>query len=118
MAEPLNPPHPAKDAWRVEQGGALLYSLCSWRSQRRPAIPPTPPKSQHNSVILLLLASKMALLASKIASRRALDAIFGLQDAFFAFETLFFRFIGLQLRFFIDFGSILMAQTIENINFS
>ena len=60
----------------------------------------------------------MAILASKIASRRALDAIFGLQDAFFAFETLFFRFIGLQLRFFIDFGSILMAKTIENINFS
>ena len=113
-----NPPHPLRMLRRVRQWSALLYSLCSWRSQRRPAIPPTPPKSQHRKLISLLLASKMALLASKIASRRALDAIFGLQDTFFAFETLFFRFISLQLRFFLDFGSILMAQTTENINFS
>ena len=118
MAEPKNPPHPLRmlGVWRPRCSSCTRCALGVAKDvppfhrprpkdniqfYHWPFWPPKwrswPPKSPQDALLTPFLASK---------------------THFLAFETLFFRFIGLQLRFFIDFGSILMAQTIENINFS
>ena len=85
----LNPPHPAKDGWRVGLFCTSAVPGGFWLCQGRCAF--------RRSIFL---ASKIALLAAKIA-------ILGSKMHFFSLPNRFSAALGLQLRIFMGLGSIL-----------